>query len=150
MKRLFSICLVLVCAAVSFADTGKSMFVTFTDNTKVEFALVETPVVTVSNDSLVVTTTSTTAAYLLQNVNTLTYGTTTAIRTVPIDEVKIAPNRIVFSGADHQVNIFALDGSRVKTNPVVVNGSTIISLESLHRGIYIISMNGKSFKIIRK
>ncbi|MGI6243774.1 MAG: hypothetical protein ACOYJK_09635 [Prevotella sp.] len=150
MKRLIFTYIMLVCAVVSFAGTGKSLFVTFTDNTKVEFALVETPVVTVSDNSLVITTTSTKASYLLQKVSMFTYGTTTAIRTLPIDGVSITPNRIVFNGIAQQVRVFALDGSRVKTYPVVVNGSTIISLDNLPRGIYIISMNGKSFKIVRK
>lgn len=150
MKRLFFTCLVFVCAVVAFADTGKSLFVTFTDNTKIEFALVETPVVTVSDNSLVVATTSATATYPLQKVSMLTYGTTTSIRKVSIDGVNITPNRIVFNGTAQQVRIFVLDGSRVEIDPVVVNGSTVVSLDKLPRGIYIISINGKSFKIIRR
>ncbi len=82
MKRLILIFLASLSAAMVFAATGKSLFITFTDNTKAEFALADTPSVTVADDRLTVTTATTTASYELQLVSTFPYATTTAIAAV--------------------------------------------------------------------
>ncbi|MBM6993205.1 MAG: hypothetical protein I3J02_08075 [Prevotella sp.] len=150
MKRLFFTWLAVVCAVTCFADTGKSLFLTLTDNTKVEFALAETPAIMVANDTLTVVTTSTTVTYLLQKVSTITYGVTTAVHAVILDGVSITPERVVFDGTACSVRIFALDGSRVTAHPVVVGNQTIVPLGNLPHGIYIINMNGQSVKIARK
>lgn len=140
----------LVCAAAGFAATGMSLFITFTDNTKVEFALAEQPTVTIADDVLTVTTSSTTATYTLQKVNTFTYGSSTAIRTVSNDGVIIGSDQIIVTGTNPRLRIFALNGTAVKVEPKVVGDRTIVSLNNLSKGVYIISINGKSLKIARK
>lgn len=149
MKRLILIAWAFLCVAVGFADTGKSLFITFTDNTKVEFALSATPNVTFGDNRLTVTTTSSTAVYDLQKVSTFTYGTTTGISHVAMSEPSMDGDRLIVPGTGHTIRIFALDGTAVSASPVTASGSTVISLAGLSRGVYIISINGKAIKIAK-
>ncbi len=149
MRRLILIFLASLSVAMVFADTGKSLFVTFTDNTKVEFALSTLPVVTVADDKLTVTTTATTAVYDLQTVSTFIYGTTTGIGNAQLSQPIIDGDRLIVPGSAHSIRIFAIDGTAVRVSPVVASGSTVVSLAALPHGVYIININGKAIKIAK-
>lgn len=132
-----------------FADTGKSLFITFTDNTKAEFALADTPSVTVADDRLTVTTATTTASYELQLVSTFTYATTTAIAAVTQQGATLSGDRLVVPGTSADVSAYALDGRAVTLHAIAVGAQTVVDLGALPRGVYIIRANGKTLKIAK-
>lgn len=70
--------LLLSCYTTKAAD-GKSLFVTFKDGQKIEFALTTMPDISFENDLMTIKSTETTATYELWKVNTFTYGATTGI-----------------------------------------------------------------------
>ena len=59
-------------------------------------------------------------------------------------------DRIIVSGTDAQVRLFAIDSKAVSASPVRADGHTVISLSELPKGIYIINVNGKSVKISKQ
>ena len=133
------------------AADGKSLFVSFNDGSKIEFALSTLPEVTFGDDKMTVKTTSTTASYELWKVSTFTYGTTTDIQKVTQDtQFAWEGDRIIVDGKANQVSIFALDGKAVSLSPITTGDKTIISLEGLAKGVYIIKINNKSIKIARQ
>ena len=151
MKKIaLSLLVALSCISAKAAD-GKSLFVSFNDGSKVEFALSTLPEVTFGNDKMTVTSTATTASYELWKVSTFTYGTTTGIKQVETNnKFAFEGDRIIVDGTRNQVSTFALDGKAVSLSPVIAGDKTIISLDTLTHGVYIIKINNKSIKIARQ
>ena len=92
MKKIaLSLLIALSCISAKAAD-GKSLFVSFNDGSKIEFALSTLPEVTFGDDKMTVKSTATTASYELWKVSTFTYGTTTGIKQVETN------NKFAFEG----------------------------------------------------
>ena len=151
MKKIALSLWVALCCMTAHAADGKSLFVSFNDGSKIEFALSTLPEVTFGDDKMTVKTTSTTASYELWKVSTFTYGTTTDIKQVSHDiHFAWEGDRIIMDGKANKVSIYSLDGKAVSISPIINNDKTIISLEGLTKGVYIIKINNKSIKIARQ
>ena len=149
-KIVLSLLVALSCISAKAAD-GKSLFVSFNDGSRIEFALSTLPEVTFGNDKMTVTSTATTASYELWKVSTFTYGATTGIKEVETNQkFAFEGDRIIIDGTRNQVSAFALDGKAVNLSPVIAGDKTIISLDGLTHGIYIIKINNESIKIARQ
>lgn len=150
MKRLLLSLCVAITALTTQAD-NKSLFVTFDDGTRVEFALSTTPEVTVTDNKLTITSTVTTASYDLWTVKTFTYGATTGINDVQTSQqgFSLEGDNIVVDG-NVNVRIFAVDGKAVSVTPETTGNQTVIPLNGLAKGVYVININGKSVKISRR
>ena len=141
MKKIaLSLLVALSCISAKAAD-GKSLFVSFNDGSKIEFALSTLPEVTFGNDKMTVTSTATTASYELWKVSTFTYGNS---------RFAFEGDRIIVDGTHNQVSAFALDGKAVSLSPILAGDKTIIPLDELTHGVYIIKINNKSIKVARQ
>lgn len=150
MKKIaLSLLIALSCISAKAAD-GKSLFVSFNDGSKIEFALSTLPEVTFGNDKMTVKSTATTASYELWKVSTFTYGTTTGIKQVENNKFAFEGDRIIVDGTNNKVSAFALDGKAIKLSPITAGDKTIINLRELTHGIYIIKINNKSIKVARQ
>lgn len=150
MKKIaLSLLIALSCISAKAAD-GKSLFVSFNDGSKIEFALSTLPEVTFGNDKMTVTSTATTASYELWKVSTFTYGTTTGIKQVENNKFAFEGDRIIVDGTNNKVSAFALDGKAIKLSPITAGDKTIINLSELTHGVYIIKINNKSIKVARQ
>ena len=151
MKKIaLSLLVALSCISVKAAD-GKSLFVSFNDGSKIEFALSTLPEVTFGNNQMTVTSTATTASYELKKVSTFTYGTTTGIKQVEANnKFAFEGDRIIVEGTNNKVRAFALDGTAVTLSPILAGDKTIIPLEKLTHGVYLIIINNKSIKVARQ
>ena len=150
MKKIaLSLLIALSCISAKAAD-GKSLFVSFNDGSKIEFALSTLPEVTFGNDKMTVKSTATTASYELWKVSTFTYGTTTGIKQVENNKFAFEGDRIIVDGTNNKVSAFALDGKNIKLSPITAGDKTIINLSELTHGVYIIKINNKSIKVARQ
>ena len=151
MKKIaLSLLIALNCISAKAAD-GKSLFVSFNDGSRIEFALSTLPEVTFGNDKMTVTSTATTASYELWKVSTFTYGTTTGIKQVETNnKFAFEGDRIIVDGTNNKVSAFALDGKAIKLSPITAGDKTIINISVLTNGIYIIKINNKSIKVARQ
>lgn len=150
MKKIaLSLLIALSCISAKAAD-GKSLFVSFNDGSKIEFALSTQPEITFGNDKMTVKSTATTASYELWKVSTFTYGTTTGIKQVENNKFAFEGDRIIVDGTNNKVSAFALDGKAIKLSPITAGDKTIINLSELTHGIYIIKINNKSIKVARQ
>ena len=151
MKKIaLSLLVALSCISAKAAD-GKSLFVSFNDGSKIEFALSTLPEVTFGDDQMTVTSTATTASYELKKVSTFTYDTTTGIKQVEINnKFAFEGDRIIVEGTNNKVRAFALDGTAVTLSPILAGNKTIIPLEELTHGVYLIIINNKSIKVARQ
>lgn len=137
-------------STLTMSAEEKSLIITFSDNTKAEYALTTLPDITMKNDKLTVKTTSTTAEFDLYKVKTFTFATSTGIQTVDKQHFSLNGDVLVMDGESNKTRIFSIDGKSVSVDPIISNGKTIINLNALNRGVYIINVNGKSVKIIKK
>lgn len=150
MKKIaLSLLIALSCISAKAAD-GKSLFVSFNDGSKIEFALSTLPEVNFGNDQMTVKSTATTASYELWKVSTFTYGTTTGIKQVGNNKFAFEGDRIIVDGTNNKVSAFALDGKAIKLSPITAGDKTIINLSELTHGVYIIKINNKSIKVARQ
>ena len=151
MKKIaLSLLVTLSCISAKAAD-GKSLFGSLNDGSKIEFALSTLPEVTFGNDQMTVTSTATTASYELKKVSTFTYGTTTGIKQVETNnKFAFEGDRIIVEGTNNKVRAFALDGTAVTLSPILAGDKTIIPLEELTHGVYLIIINNKSIKVARQ
>lgn len=152
MKKIaLSLLVALSCISAKAGD-GKSLYVTFNDGQKVEFALATTPEVTFGNDQMTVKTTQTTASYDLWKVSKFTYSNpSTGIAQVKTDSSFTREgNHIIVDGTNNQISAFALDGKSVHLSPIHTGDKTLISLDELGNGVYIVKINNKSIKIARQ
>ena len=151
MKKIaLSLLIALSCISAKAAD-GKSLFVSFNDGSKIEFALSTLPEVTFGNDKMTVKSTATTVSYELWKVSTFTYGTTTGIKQVETNnKFAFEGDRIIVDGTNNKISTFALDGKAIKISPTTAEGKTIINLNALTHDVYIIKINNKSIKVARQ
>lgn len=151
MKKIaLSLLIALSCISAKATD-DKSLFVSFNDGSKIEFALSTLPEVTFGNDKMTVKSTATTASYELWKVSTFTYGTTTGIKQVETNnKFAFEGDRIIVDGTNNKISTFALDGKAIKLSPTTAEGRTIINLNALTNGVYIIKINNKSIKVARQ
>ena len=151
MKKIaLSLLVALSCISAKAAD-GKSLFVSFNDGSKIELALSTLPEVTFGNDKMTVKSTATTVSYELWKVSTFTYGTTTGIKQVETNnKFAFEGDRIIVDGTNNKINAFALDGKAIGLSPTTAEGKTIINLNALTHGVYIIKINNKSIKVARQ
>lgn len=152
MKKIaLSLLVALGCLTANGAD-GKSLFVNFSDGTKLEFTLATTPEITFGHDQMTIKTTEKTASFDLWKVATFTYGegTTGISQTETAEKLAFEGNRILVDGTNNHISIFALDGKAALLSPIIVGDKTIINLNELTHGTYIIKINNKSIKIARQ
>lgn len=151
MKKIaLSLLIALSCISAK-ATEDKSLFVSFNDGSKIEFALSTLPEVTFGNDKMTVKSTATTASYELWKVSTFTYGTTTGIKQVETNnKFAFEGDRIIVDGTNNKISTFALDGKAIKISPTTAEGKTIINLNALTHDVYIIKINNKSIKVARQ
>ncbi len=150
MKRIALALWLALGLATAHASTGKSLFVSFNDGTRVEFALSDTPDVSFGNDRMTVATATTTASYDLWKVSAFTYGATTGIEGIGSGHLSVEANRIVIDGTHNKVSAFSTDGKAVNIATVVADGKTVVGIGNLAKGVYIININGKAIKITRR
>lgn len=151
MKKIALSLLIALSSISAKATDGKSLFVSFNDGSKIEFALSTLPEVTFGNDKMTVKSTATTASYELWKVSTFTYGTTTGIKQVETyNKLAFEGDRIIVDGTNNKISTFALDGKAIKLSPTTAEGKTIINLNALTHGVYIIKINNKSIKVARQ
>jgi hypothetical protein len=150
MRKLFLSLLVLSCSLLAKAE-DKTLIITFSDNTTQTFVLSTLPQISMANDKMTITTSSTTAEYDLYKVKTFTFGTVTGIQNIGDNtSISMKGDKIIVSGINAKVRIFAIDGKAVSTTPIQADGQTIIALDTLPTGVYIINVNGKSVKISKQ
>jgi hypothetical protein len=136
MKRLLLL-LAVVCTTLSAQSQAKSLFITFNDGSKAEFAMADNPAITMTDGTMTIVTAGNTLNYELWRVKQFTFGTSTGIQEIS------SPAGILVS--DRPVSIYTLDGKAVSVP--MVQGKAHLDL--LPSGMYIININGNTLKYMK-
>lgn len=149
MKRLLLILLTFICTITVLAD-NKQLIITFIDGTSQAFALSNLPDIKMENDKMTIKAGETTAEYDLYKVKTFTIGEATGIEGIALKGFTMDGNKFIVPGVNNSIRLYSVDGKKVELNQMQTDSASFISLDALPKGVYIISANGKSVKILKK
>ncbi len=124
----------VVCSALVTQAQDKSLFITFIDGSKAEFAMADNPAVSWADGTMKVEAGTITLSYELWRVKQFTFGASTGIRTVSGLRAK-----------DGRITVYTLDGKAVHVP--TIGGE--VNLDGLASGLYIININGNTLKYLK-
>lgn len=125
------------------------------DGTKVAYALEEKPRLMFTESHLWVDAKKTKIAYRLDSLSHFTYESigTTGLTSLNAGETIDFKNGILLFpalSANSTVSIYALNGTPVFKKTVSTAGEYAFSLSSLGVGVYLVKVNGTTYKIMKK
>lgn len=139
------------------AQEPKSFLVVWSkDGTKVAYALTEKPKITFTETDLVITAEGVDVNYPLENMSRFTYEANddTAIRDLKTDDVsfKLDGESLLFLdlSPNSTVSLNALNGNVIFSKTVQTAGEYAFPLSNLNAGVYLVTVNGLTYKIVKK
>lgn len=157
MKKLFlTILLFFTILGGKAENIEKYLIVWSIDGTSVAYSLNEKPTLRFTPTDLIINTKDTEIRYSLSDMARFTYGTVdnTGISNVENEqkEILIGESCLIFPTlkANSVISIFRIDGTLLFNKKIVHSGEYAYSMVSLTKGIYIVTVNGVSYKIYRR
>lgn len=158
MRKNIFITLLFSCVCLSsFADEPTTELVIWSiDGTQVAYALVDKPKITFNETDLVISVNDIDIRYNLYYLERITYNNSTGIEKIDLktDEplFKLDGESLLFPSlkANSTVSIFSLSGSLVLRKTISCNGEYIFPLSNLNTGVYMVNVNGLTYKITKR
>lgn len=124
------------------------------DGTKVAYALNDLPKLTFVDNQLCIKTNNVEIKYDLEEMQRFTYETaTTDITDLKSDEIfKYENEALIFPSlkANSTVSVCSVNGNVVFRKTVLAQGEYAFPLKNLNAGVYIVQVNGLTYKILIK
>ncbi len=140
----------------TFANSAPSLVVWATDGSKASYALMENPQVTFTETSFVVTFHGEKTSYPLTDIVRITYENVqgTGISELWCSELPfvVSGNFLFFSTlqAGSMVTVYTAGGVLVQQEFIVQDGSYAFPLSSITSGVYMVSINGVTYKLLKR
>ena len=142
-------------AANVAAGTPVTMTLHHADGTTTSVQLYTRPQVTFAGDQVVIKSPVATMTYAAADVLRITYGGDIPVR---VDDPRAEQPYTEQDGAlvfdanvkAADVQLFAEDGKRLPVSVRTANGRPSLSLASLPAGVYVLSVNGRTSKFVKK
>lgn len=141
----------------AMADEPKTQLVVWAkDGSHVAYALMEEPKVTFTETDFVITTNSVEVSYSLENMTRFTYETNenAAVKNIKTDKVffKLDGESLLFPSlsANSTVQLYTLNGTLIFKKTVQTAGVYSFPLAYLNAGVYMVTVNGITYKIVKK
>ncbi len=157
MKNLLLSMIFCLCIVAKAEDNPTNLVVWAKDGTKVAYALTEKPKITFTETDLVITAKGVEVNYSLTNMARFTYevdGATTSITDLKTGNVtlKINGEILLFPAlkANSNVSVYSLNGTFVFQKTIMQNGEYAFPLSNLNAGVYLVKVNGLTYKIVKK
>ena len=155
-RRLLTILLLLPCMSVLADEPTTHLVVWAKDGTSVVYALNDLPQITFSDTDLVIKANGVEVNYALDKMARFTYEAknSSAIRNLQTDEVcfKLDGESLLFPSlkANSTVSLYTLGGTQVFKKIIQEPGEYSFPLSSLNTGIYMVNVNGLTYKIVKR
>ena len=157
MKQKLLLVLLSCFCLSAMADEPKTQLVVWAkDGTQVAYALAEKPKVTFTETDLVITANGIEVNYTLENMARFTYKDNEAvgITNLQTDEsnFKLNGESLLFPAlkANSTVSVYSLNGTLVFKKTVRQNGEYAFPLSNLNAGVYMVNVNGLTYKIVKR
>lgn len=156
MKILLLLLLPLFSIVAVAEETVEKLVVWAKDGTKVAFALAEKPTITFEESDMIITSNGVEVKYALENMARFTYekSSTTGITNLNNGEssFKLDGESILFPSlkANSTVSVYTVNGTLVLQETVHSDGEYSFPILSLNTGVYIVNVNGLTYKIVKR
>ena len=157
MKKIFLLLLLPLFSMMAVADEAiNSLVVWAKDGTKVAYALADKPKVTFTGTDLVITSNGIEVNYALENMVRFTYEdfSQTGITNLKNGEIsfKLNGEALLFTSlkANSTVSLYSANGTLVFKQIVRKDGEYSFPISNLKTGVYIVNVNGLTYKIMKK
>jgi len=154
MKKFITFLLILLaCSLHSFAQDNATLVLHHADGTTTDVALYLKPRVVFDGDLVRITSTVLDMEYPKSNILRFSYkGSGTGI-TAPKNEADYTHegDRLVFHGisSTDKVAVYNSDGIRVPVHLSAASDGVTLSISSIPKGVYVLSVNGKTSKFVK-
>ncbi len=142
---------------IALAGEVKSALVIWTkDGNKVVYALAEKPKITFSDKEILLMTPDINVSFPLSNLNRFTFlnSDEVAITNIINDDpvINMDKDQLVFQSLKENsiVAIWSLNGTEILRKTVHKTGCYSFYIGNLPNGVYIVSLNGLNYKLIKK
>lgn len=156
MKRKILFLMLLQFCIFAIADESQTQLVIWAkDGTKVTYALAEKPKITFTENEIVVNTNNVEISYDLDKMSRFTYesGGTTDITDLKYNcTFNFQNEALIFPAlsANSAISIYSLNGFLVFKKTVQTAGEYAFPLSNLNAGMYLVNVNGMTYKILKK
>lgn len=154
--KLLALLLLFTCLS-TMADEPKTQLVVWAkDGTQVAYALAEKPKVTFTETDLVITANGVEMNYSLGNMARFTYedNTTTAVTNLQTGKssFKLDGESLLFPSlkASSTISLYSLNGTLVFNKTIRTAGEYSFPLSGLNAGVYVVTVNGLTYKILKR
>ena len=151
-KQLFTLLLLLgtgLCTAMAQTST---LVLTHADGKTTEVELNSQPRIQLSADKMTIKAPLVSLEYAKEDVVRFHYkNVANGISNLEFQaRYHVGPGGILFYGVstNDRIALYGVDGTRLPGNITTTGSNAFLSLSHLPRGVYVISFNGKTFKII--
>ena len=156
MKKLLLLILMLLPLLANAQEPKSFLVVWAKDGSKVAYALAEKPKITFTETDLVISAQGVDVNYSLDNLLRFTYEASddTAIRDLKTDKVsfKLEGESLLFMdlSPNSKVSLHDLNGKLVFSKTILLSGEYSFPLSNLNSGVYLVTVNGLTYKITKK
>lgn len=154
--KVIMLLLSIFCLSATAKTPKNQLIVWAKDGTKVAYVLAEKPKITFTETDLVIATNGITVNYALENMLRFTYdyNEELAITNLETDEpsFKLDGESLLFPAlkANSVVSLYSINGTLVFNKTVHQSGEYAFPLSNLDAGVYIVSVNGLTYKILKR
>ena len=146
---------IILCSALSLqAQERTTLNVWFADGTTTAFLLYTRPLVTFEGDKVVISSPVAKFTYDAKEVLRFTYSKTGNAVKTPKDDASFKKDgeQIIFDATvkSSDIQLFTEDGKRLPASLSSVNDRSTLSLKNLPAGVYLLNVNGRTSKILKK
>lgn len=157
MKTLLTIGLMLLASLGLSAQGVMALTVTTTDGQKQYFVLIDMPVARIVDDSLIIKSKEAECSYPLEIVGKWTYTRVahTDIETIDypdMSDIKVENDLLLFGECDvkRDVTVTNSAGQIVRHETIVPHATARLSLAALAPGVYMVTVNNVTIKVIKR
>ena len=155
MKKIFLIIVLLlqVCLTVMAQEIRTHLVIWAKDGTQVAYALKEQPVLSFMDSALLIRTAQMEINYPLDQMAKFTYETREemAVRDINTDQTMFVLNEesLLFLNLkpNNHVGLYTISGQTVFSRTISSYGEYAFPLSQLTRGVYLVQVNGLTYKI---
>lgn len=155
-RKLTTLLLLFLTFSAIVSEPVKNLAVWSKDGTKVAYALSENPRITFTETYLLIATNGVEINYALENMERFTYekSDATGLTNLTTNETtfKLSEEYLIFPSlkANSTVSIYNLNGTLVFKKRISIDGEYAFSLSDFKTDVYIVSVNGLTYKIIKR
>lgn len=155
-RKILSLLLLPLCLTAAAEEPLKKLIIWAKDGTQVAYALTENPSVYFHDTYLVVKTGNIEVNYEIEALDKFTTGFVdddTRISDLNSDgTLKFQDDALIFPAlpANSKIRIYSANGNTVLNKTVKAAGEYAVPLSGLDTGVYIVNVNGITYKIMKR